>query len=194
MENLIQQEMIKAVLIARENGEDIKETIKELAQEFNLTEFMVKGIIEHSAMYGLEQICGPKTWGKKWRPIDYTKAIKRLEDKIYELHTLIVKTNNRINKELGIRESRWLPGRLSELESRESLSEAEELAEPSESQEDEGIPKGQILVKAHEVVGPNQREEWIKELRGTIDRVRNRLQRKEEGPSLIFRDLQRKGE
>lgn len=65
---------------------------------------MIKGMIEHSAMYGLERVTGLITDGKKWKPIDYVKATKRPEDKIYELQAQIVKLNNRIARGMEARE------------------------------------------------------------------------------------------
>jgi len=102
MENqdLIQQEIVRAILTDREKRKPIKQTIKELAREFSLTEFMVRGIIEASALYGLEQVQGPKAGGKKWVPLNHTEAIKRLEDRIYSLETELVKLRNSIEREL----------------------------------------------------------------------------------------------
>ena len=184
MENLVQREIIQAVIKAKNRGEDIKPTIKALAKEFSLTEFMVRGIIENSAMYGLERISGPKQESKKWQPLDYTRAIKKLEDKIYELRAEVVKLHNRLNRELRITEN---PS------TRRGLSSFEAEEEPLELREHEEIPRRQILLKAHENIEPEKRER-IEELRETIDRARSRLDKKEEeGPRLIFRGLEEVG-
>ena len=164
MENLIQQEIIQAVIDARNQGKDIKQTIKKLAKEFALTEFMVKGIIENSALYGLEQIPGPKTDGKIWKPMDYTKAIRKLEDKIYELEAELARTKTRIGRELEIREDPWIRQRLS-----------------TSLDVDENIPTKQVKT----VKGENR----IQELRKKIDEVRALLDEEQEKPRLTFRAL-----
>ena len=96
MENLIQQEIIKAVVNARNEGKNIRKIITELAREFNLTRFMVKGIIENSALYGLEQVQGPKAKGKIWKPLNHAKAIEKLGNKNCQLEAEITKINKKI--------------------------------------------------------------------------------------------------
>jgi hypothetical protein len=181
MESLIQQEIVRAVLNAREKGENYKKTIKALAKEFDLSMHVVQAIVEMSATYGLERIEGEKTAGKLWQRMGYTRAIKRLEDKIYQIQADIVRLNNRLARELGMRENPWASRRLS--------SELEE-GEPPEAQDDRPIDKGKIIIKAHEDIEPEGKGR-IEELREMVDRTRNRLGKEEtsEKPSLLFRDL-----
>ena len=107
MENLIQQEIIQAVLEARKRKKDIKQTIKALAKEFTLTEYAIKGIIELSATWGMEQTQGQKAGGKLWKPLNHVEEIKRIWDKLYQLESDLARTKTRFNRELGIREDPW---------------------------------------------------------------------------------------
>jgi hypothetical protein len=170
-QTLIQEEIIRAVLNARKEGQPIKETIKSLAKEFNLTEFMVRGIIEYSAMYGLERGHGPKQTGSSWKPLDYAKAIERLDRKVYQLQAEIVKLNNRLTREFdGWGNRRNISAVV--------VKEREEGEEPSPP----------------ERKSPGNEE--INRLRAEIDKARDRIDRKEErgNPGLLFVDLKRVGE
>jgi len=183
MENLIQQDIIRAVITARESGQDIKKVIKDLAKQFNVTEFVIKGIIEFSATYGMEKVSGPKAGGKNWKPLDYLKRIEKIEDHVYRLEGQIVKLHNRINKDLGLRESRW-------------NCDGDWHRNPNE--ENEEIPKRPVLIKAREAESPDntgeventQDKSRIQELREKIDEVRALLDEKEERPRLTFQGIE----
>ncbi len=93
-EQAIQNDIIRSILQAKEKGKDIQQTIRELAKEFDITQSMIKGIIERSAMYGLERCSGPVTEGKNWKPLDHTKAIEKLTNKIYQVEARVVRLEN----------------------------------------------------------------------------------------------------
>jgi len=61
---------------------------------------MVKGIIEASALYGLEQVQGPEAGGKRWVPLNHTEAIKKLESKVYHVEGELIRLRNSIEREL----------------------------------------------------------------------------------------------
>jgi len=176
-QSLIQDEIIRAVLTDKKKGKPIKQTIRELAKEFSLTEFMVKGIIEASALYGLEQVQGPKAGGKNWKPIDYAKAIKQLSDKVYHLEAELVKLRNSIGRESprkGFVSHRF-------------TDHTEPI--PRDREEDhkpQVIIEGLGSVKYRDI--PVKSIDKIKKLRGKIDRVRDKLE-SENRPIASLSDL-----